>query len=91
MSNKKQKEEGINITVSLYQTPTYQLSFLWTCPVCNYKIYDEYDYEDNKPNEQLIQDTLECLAAICTNCQTEYTLEIKEDKDKNIYKLFYDN
>lgn len=87
MSNKKQKEDGINITVSVHETTTYQLSFFWICPECNYKIYDEFDFEDYDPSDKDIQDTLECFAATCRKCKTEYTVEMIEDQHKNIYKL----
>jgi hypothetical protein len=83
----KEKENGINISVSISETTTYQLSFLWTCPVCNHKIYDEYDFEDNEPDNDDIQDTLECVDFTCRKCKTGYTLEIENDKYKNIYKL----
>ena len=83
----KERENGINISVSISETTTYQLSFLWICPVCNYKTYEEYDFEDHDPNDEDIKDTLECLGTTCIKCKTEYTLEMIEDKYKNIYKL----
>jgi hypothetical protein len=88
MNNKKQKEDSINITVSVHETPTYQLSFLWTCPVCNYKVYNEFNFEDNDPNDEDIQDTLECFDfTTCHKCNTSYTLEIENNKNQKLYKL----
>jgi hypothetical protein len=83
----KEKEDGINISVSISEITNYQLSFLWTCPICNYKNYEEYDFEDHDPNDEDIKDTIECLGTTCIKCQTAYTLEMIEDKYKNIYKL----